>query len=136
MLFIQKAASSLKVGRHVFLDVGMFSQPEVIFSKAEGRVIFEGTDSNGVYGKHTLIGDGYDIASQVAFGRRVTELIMPDGNKEIIKEDFAKYIPTLDQVHGWLEDSGFKIIYEYGDYTRNPISDKTYKAIIWAERIQ
>ncbi|MDT8719162.1 class I SAM-dependent methyltransferase [Clostridium sp. 19966] len=132
--FIQKAASSLKIGGYIFLDFGMFAQPEEIFSKDNGRVIFEGTDSYGVYGKHVVIGDGYDARTQIAYGRRLTELHMPDNHQEIIHETWEKHIPTLEQVHKWLIESGFKVVNEFGDYNRNPIDESTYRAIIWAER--
>lgn len=132
--FIQKAASSLKVGGYIFLDFGMFAYPEKIFSKDNGRVIFEGTDSSGVYGKHMVIGDGYDVSTQMAYGRRLTELDMPNGQHEIIHETWEKHIPTLEQVHKWLTESGFKVVNEFGDYNRNPINENTYRAIIWAEK--
>ncbi len=134
-LFLQKAAASLRIGGHIYLDFGLFAHPEVIFSKNNGRVIFEGTDSNGVYGKQLMFSDGYDVNSQIAYGRRITELILPDGKHETIQQNFAKHIPTLEQVHQWLNASGFNIIYEFGDYNRNPISKDTYRAIIWAEKL-
>lgn len=90
---------------------------------------------NNVYGKHVLIGDGYNVKTQIAYGRRYTELTTPDGQQETIHEEWEKHIPTLEQVHKWLADSGFIIDKEFGDYNGNPISKKTYKAIIWARKL-
>jgi len=45
-----------------------------------------------------------------------------------------KHIPTLLQVHEWLDKAGFKIVSEYGDYNGNQISETTHKAIIWAKK--
>lgn len=133
-LFIQKAAASLKLGGTLFLDFGLFANPEEIFSKHNGRVIFEGTGSSGTYGKHVLIGDGYDKETQMAYGRRCTELTMPDGQQHTIHEKWEKHIPTLEQVHKWLRESGFSVLSEYGDYGKNPINERTTRAIIWAEK--
>ncbi len=133
--FIQKAASSLKIGGYIFLDFSMFAHPEEIFSKSNERVIFEGTDSSGVYGKHMIIGDSYNAKTQMAYGRRYTELITPDGQQQTIHEEWKKHIPTLEQVHKWLTDSGFVIDKELGDYIGNPINEKTHRAIIWAKKL-
>jgi SAM-dependent methyltransferase len=132
--FIQKAASSLEIGGYIFLDFGMFAHPEKIFSKDSGRTIFEGTDSSGVYGKQVVIGEGYDEKVQMAYGRRCTDLTLPDGQYETIHEKWEKHIPTLDQVHIWLNKSGFIVLSEFGDYNRKPINDNTRRAIIWAKK--
>lgn len=133
--FIQKAAISLKIGGYIFLDFCMFEHPEKILSKSNERVIFEGIDSSGVYGKHVLIGDGYNVKTQMAYGRRYTEITTSDGQQETIHEEWKKHIPTLEQVHKWPADSGFVIDKELGDYNGNPISEKTYRAIIWAKKL-
>lgn len=135
LLFIQKAASSLKIGGYIFLDFGLFAHPEKIFGKSDERVIFKGTDSSGVYGKYVIIGDGYDVKTQMAYGRAYTELTMPDGKQETIYKAWKKHIPTLDQVLEWLTESGFVIEKEYGNYNGDHISEITNKAIIWAKRI-
>lgn len=68
------------------------------------------------------------------YKRWYTELIMCDGKNETIHEEWKKHIPTLEQVHRWLNASGFAIEKEFGDYSKNPISEKTYRAIIWAKK--
>lgn len=59
---------------------------------------------------------------------------MPDGRHETIHETWEKHIPTLEQVHKWLTESGFKVVNEFGDYNRKPINENTYRAIIWSEK--
>lgn len=134
-LFIQKAAYSLKVGGYIFLDFSLFSRPEKIYSKSNERIIFEGTDSSGIYGKHVIIGDGYNSKTHMAYGKRYTELTLCDSQQETIREKWEKHIPTLEQVRKWLTDYGFVIDKEFGDYSGSPISEKTCKAIIWAKKI-
>lgn len=34
----------------------------------------------------------------------------------------------------WLETAGFEVEKIYGDYMKNPISETTNKAIIWARK--
>lgn len=132
--FIDKAASSLKIGGYIFLEFSMFPHPEKVLAKDDGRVIFEGKDNLGVYGKHVVIGDSYDIETHMAYGRRYTELDMPSGEQEIIHEKWKKHIPTLEQVHKWLDEAGFVVECEFGDCDKNPISEKTGHAIIWARK--
>ena len=66
------------------MDFNLYSRPEEVFSKNDGHVIFEGTDSQGVSGRYTVIGDSYDTVTQMAVGRRCIELSMPDGSLEVL----------------------------------------------------
>lgn len=131
-LLIQKAADCLKPGGHLFLDFNLYSHPEEVFSKNDGYVIFEGTDSRGVSGKYTVIGDSYDTVTQMAAGRRHIELRMPDGSLEVLHETYQKHVPTLQDVQHWLKDAGFITEYEFGSYQREPLSKNTVRCILYA----
>jgi len=37
-------------------------------------------------------------------------------------------------VHGWLDEAGFTVVGEYGDYNGKLIDETTGRAIIWAEK--
>lgn len=65
-----------------------------------------------------------------------TELDMPSGGKEIIHEKWEKHIPTLEQIHKWLVESGFVVESEFGDYNKNLISEKTSHVIIWSKKVK
>jgi SAM-dependent methyltransferase len=134
-ILIQKAADCLKVNGHVFMDFGLFAHPDKVFSKDNGRVIFEGTDSNGISGKYIVIGDSYNAVTQLAAGRRRIELIMPDGHQEVLHQNWQKHIPTLVQVHKWLEKAGLAVELEYGSYDRQPITESTSRSIIYARKV-
>lgn len=132
-LFIRKAADCLKQGGYVYLDFNLFLQPELFFGAIGERVIFEGTDDRGVFCRCVNLGGIYNIETQIAENENRKELSLPDGTQKIMNGWSRKHIPTLAQVHSWLDEAGFTIEQEYGDYFKNPISEKTFRAIIYAK---
>jgi SAM-dependent methyltransferase len=134
-LFIKRAYDCLKPNGHIYIDFNCFSYPEKFFGFPGERVVFEGIDSSGNYGKQTLSDNKYDIQTEMATFKRRTEITTKNGEKVSRESSGIKHIPTLQQVHEWLDEVGFKIVNEYGDYKGNPISESTYRAIIWAEKI-
>lgn len=133
-LFISKAYNSLKLNGHIYLDFDCHLHPENIFQNPDERIIFEGIDSSGNYGKYSISNGKYDKQTQITTFKRKTELITKNGDKIVRESEGIKHIPTLLQVHEWLDKVGFKITKEYGDYNGNPISETTHKAIIWAKK--
>ena len=67
-LFIKKAADSLKIGGYVYLDFNLFAKPEQFFGQRRERIIFEGIDNNGVYGKYIGLGGTFDTDTQICKG--------------------------------------------------------------------
>lgn len=133
-LFIKKSYDSLKLNGHIYLDFDCFMNPENSFGNSDERIIFEGIDSFGNYGK-TIMSDGkYESQTQITTFKRKTEIITKEGEKIVRESVGTKHIPTLLQVREWLDEAGFKIVSEYGDYNGSPISEITHKAIIWAEK--
>lgn len=133
-LFIKKTYDSLKKGGHICLDFDISMHPEKSFGDKCERVIFEGTDDDGVYGKYIILGGTYDSNTQIAYGESRTELLTNEGQKIIVKRKFIKHIPTLNEVTSWLTETGFTIQKLYGDHSGNPITENTHRAIIWAEK--
>jgi SAM-dependent methyltransferase len=133
-LFITKASNALKNNGYLILDFNLCADHNQMFGKSNDRLIYEGTDSSGIHGKFYVINDNYNPETQIASGKRRFEFIMPDGHVEYVHQNWTKHVPTLDQVHDWLNDSGLQVEYEFGDYKRNPISENTYHAIIWARK--
>lgn len=135
-LFIKKANKALKLNGHLYLDFDYRLQPGKSYVNASERTIFERMDHRGNYGEFIIYDSNYDEKTQVSCFKRKIELVTKDGEK-ILRENVAiKHIPTILEVHEWLEEAGFKINSEYGDYNGNEISETTHKAVIWAEKIK
>jgi SAM-dependent methyltransferase len=134
-LLIQKASNSLVPGGKIYIDYGYTLYPEKWFNNPNEDVIWEGADSDGNIGKMLLLGGTFDSESGIyKFIRRFK---LKSANGEIIKQDIPsiKHFATLEQIHNWLDSAGFVIEQEYGDYNRNPISEKTNRAIILARKV-
>lgn len=134
-LFISKAAKALKSGGHIYLEFNLFSHPEKIFNSSQERVIFTGEDDYGVYGQYKSFYEKYDAKTQMTERKIVTEITLLNGEHYTFEGFSRKYIPTLAQIHSWLDDNGFEIEFEYGDFNKNQISDTTSNAIIWAKKL-
>ena len=134
--FIQKASSALKIGGYILLDFDLHANPEEIFSPTkEDRVLFEGYDDKGVYGKYIICRGGeYNKITQMTYGKRRIELILPDGEKNIYEYNSEKRIPTLIDIKVWLKESNFEIEQEYGSKDKESISEKTHRATIYARK--
>lgn len=132
--FIRKAAEALKHCGYLYLDFDLSAYPERVFNSTGERVHFEGYDDTGVYGKYIGCGGTFDSITQMTDGKSRTELTLPNGETHIFEKKSAKHIPTLSQVHEWLDNLGFVIEQEYGDYERNSIGETTHRAIIYAKK--
>ena len=133
-LVIQKSANALATGGYIYIDYAYTLHPEIWFGSDKEIVIWEGADSEGNMGKMFLHSNQFDHKTRLLRFVRSFELTLSDGS--IIKQDIpsVKHFATLNQVHSWLDSSGFILEEEYGDYNRNPISDGTTRAIIWARK--
>ena len=133
-LVIQKSADALVSGGHIYIDYGYTLHPENWFGNGGENVVWQGTDSNGNIGKMTLLDSSFDSKTGLYKFTRRFKLLLSDGTE--IKQDIPsiKHFATLEQIHKWLEVSGFVVEEEYGDYNRNPISETTSRAIIWARK--
>lgn len=128
------ASQHVRPQGHLILHFDCFAQPEEVFHSQRERLIFEGTDDRGVHGRYLICSGRYDPQSQMARGSNRTELTLPDGSERFCYGFFAKHIPTLAQVHAWLQENECVVVEEYGDDQGNPIGEKTHKAIIVAEK--
>ena len=99
-------------------------QPEILPEDDDDRdwVIWEGSDNNGNFGRMMFLAGGtYDAATRLNTFTRRFEITLKTG--EVITHDIPcqKHFVTLAQLHNWLENAGFVIEQEYGDYNRGPI---------------
>ncbi len=133
-LMIQKSADALASGGHIYIDYGYTLYPEKWFGSSRESIIWRGVDYEGNAGKMVLLNSTFDVETGIYRFVRRFELTLADGS--IIQQDIpsAKHFATLEQIHSWLEASGFIVEEEYGDYARNPIGETTNRAIIWARK--
>ena len=133
-LIIEKSAQALAQGGYLYIDYNYTLHPEYWFEFQAERVIWQGQDSKGNFGKMSLLDSTYDRQTNYIRFKRLYELELDDGRhiqKEIICE---KHFLLLDQLMQWLEAAGFEVEKIYGDYMKNSISENTNKAIVWARK--
>ena len=137
-LFIQKAASALVSGGHVYIDYQprhhKLTQPEESHRDSGDFVVWNGTDADGNEGRMILLAGEYDSDTQLDSFTRRFELTLANGEKITQELPCVKHFASLDQIHGWLASAGFTIEQEYGGYTRNPIDENTQRVIILARK--
>ena len=133
-LFIRKAADALGQGGCLYLDFNYFIRPEDVYNSDSPRVIFEGFDDHGVYGRYSILSDTYSPATRMLHTETLKEFTLPDGSTHTVRGVSLKHIPTLEQVHGWLEATGLTTKQEFGDYQGGPITESTGRCIILARK--
>ena len=133
-LMIRKASGALVSGGLVLIDYAHTFHPENWFQNTEPNVIWQGTDSEGNFGKMVLLNSTYDANTGITQSIRRFEMKLADGSSFVQEIPVRKHFASLEQVHTWLEQAGFIIENEWGDYYGNPISENTHRAIIWARK--
>ena len=127
-LFIKKAASCVKQGGHMYLDFNCVNRPDVSPQTVEERVIFEGTDDRGTYGKYIMISGDYSSTARIDNSTRRYE-ITPKGDKMFtVTKEMVKHFPAYQQVISWLDKYGWEVQWH------SPVEDGTFHAIIWARK--
>jgi len=137
-LFIKKAASAFAPGGYIFISYspGGHSLTKVEPSQTHDGsfVVWEGTDSNGNYGKMTLLGGSYDAETRLNKFVRRFDLTLANGEQIHQEIDSVKHAATLMQLHNWLHDSGFIIELECEDYDKTPINENSSEVKIYARK--
>lgn len=83
-----------------------------------------------------LLDNAYDTESRIARFVRRFDMILADGSTLVQEIPSEKYFTALEQIHKWLDEAGFVIERECGDYQGNLISETTDRAIIWARKVR
>lgn len=135
-LMFRKSAAALALGGHIFVDCGYTKNPEKWFHNPKPNIVWEGTDSHGNFGKMMLLESVYDAESRINRFIRRFEMTLADGSTLVQEIPSEKHFIMLEQIHQWLDEAGFVIEQECGDYQGNPISEMTNRAIIWARKIR
>jgi SAM-dependent methyltransferase len=132
--FIEKAAGCLRTGGRLFLDFDLHERPQDVFTLHKERVIFEGTDDQGVNGKYSLLDGVYDPDTRLCHTKGRAELILQSGERITKNMDSLKYIPTLNEVVQWLDVNRLSIVADYGAFDKRPIGPDTHRAILCAKK--
>ena len=131
-VLLEKAKRALKPGGMLYIDYNHTFYPEQWYVHPGERVIWEGTDSSGTTGRMSLCDSIYDSENCLICAIRRYELETSSGEKIRKELPAVKHYVSLEQIHTWLAEEGFRIEKEYGDYAGNPIGETTGRAIICA----
>ena len=131
-VLIEKAKLALKPGGMLYIDYNHTFYPEQWYIHPGERVIWEGTDSKGTTGRMLLCDGTFDGETGLICSTRRYELETASGEKIRKEMPSVKHYVSLEQIHSWLSEEGFRIEKECGDYAGNPIGDYTGRAIICA----
>lgn len=134
-LLIEKSAKSLLPGGHLLIDCGYTLYPEQWYDNSEPNLIWEGIDSHGNKGKMILLDSKFNKTNGTCTFVRRYEITPENGNAIIRDIPTQKHFASLMQIQKWLSDCNFVIEGAWGDYEKNPISETTNRAIIWARRL-
>lgn len=133
-LMIKKSADALVSGGHVLVDYGYTFHPEKWFNNPSPNLVWQGTDSEGNFGRMILYNNTYDTEMGIAKCIRRFEMTLADGSALVEEIPTEKHFVTIEQIHEWLEQYGFVVENEWGDYSGNSINENTNRAIIWAKK--
>jgi SAM-dependent methyltransferase len=142
-LLIKKAAGALVTGGNVYIGYSPFAPNGRTLLKAgqscddDGSIVWswEGTDDAGNYEKNSITMGSFDEETGILSFKRIIEQKHVDGKEFKEVTESIKHYATLEQIHGWLANAGFTVVFEYEDYDKNPISDKSQSAIIYAKKL-
>ena len=128
-----KSAKSLVPGGHLLIDYGYTAHPEKWYDNPAPNLVWEGTDSHGNFGKMMLPDSKFDQGNGICSFVRRYEITCKYGMSIVRNIPTQKHFATLRQIQEWLLNFGFSIEGEWGDYERNPLSEETTRAMIWAK---
>ena len=134
-LLIEKSANSLLPDGHLLIDYSYPPYPEKWYDNPEPNLIWEGTDSHGNTGKMILLDNKFNKTNSTCTFVRRYEIISKNGDSIVRNIPTSKHFATLIQIQKWLSACGFVIEGAWGDYEKNPISENTNRAIIWARKL-
>ncbi len=116
----------------MYIDYNHTFYPEQWYVHSGERAIWQGIDGHGTTGRMLLCNSTYDAENGLIQSTRRYELETVTGEKIRKEMPSVKHYVSLEQIHTWLSEEGFRIVKEYGDYAGNPIGETTGRAIISA----
>jgi len=136
--FIHNAAKAIKPDGYLYIDFSLYINPKNDPTKTSNSnewIIFQGTDDKGIKGKFSMCTGGtFDENTQMNYGKRRIDLVLHDEKEYTYEFIVNKRIPTLIDVEKWLKENNFTVEQIYGNYNKEPISESTNRAIIYAKK--
>lgn len=132
-IFLRKAYNSLRLDGDLIL---IFDNSNIwpSFVKKSEKVIFEGEDDTGVFGRYIHRSNIFDSASRIMETQQRVELMTKDGEELRFDHATKKYFPISDEVVEWLFQIGFRNMKIYGDYSNSVFSNESTRVIIIAQK--
>lgn len=135
---IEQASKALKNGGYLFID-NDHMEGELDPSWQDIGVVHKtisGQCKDGTVLENNRETIWFDVPNRLARFRRRYVIISPDGEKKEYEFLQQKHPVSKVEVETWLNKNNFEIIAMYGDYSFNPYSDSSDRAIFWAKKIQ
>lgn len=132
-VFLRKAYESLQVDGQLIL---IFDNSNIwpTFSNQSVKVIFEGADDNGVYGRYLHQSNTFDEISRIMETKQRVELTTVNGEAVNFENVAKKYFLKSNEVVDWLEQIGFRNLELFGDYNSGEFTRESYKVVVIARR--
>lgn len=131
---IKFAHESLVSGGFVYIDNNDFDGDWDENSFGKERIIFEGKNENGNYGRYTMTGERVDKKNGVLYIKRGWFKRTAKGNEKYTEYIGKKHPVSADEVKDWLRRYHFDIVHIYGDRKGMPYSKGANRAIFWARK--
>lgn len=133
---IQKAASVLRPKGVIFIDNDyMEGELDHTWRDPEPVTCFPtGKCSDGTFLESTMHTVWFDAPKRLVCIHRRVEVRRPGEKSFDVTYEQQKHPVSISEVRGWLQDGGFSILREYGDYKGRPLTaNASSRAIFWAE---
>ncbi|MGB3478168.1 MAG: class I SAM-dependent methyltransferase [bacterium] len=128
------AYESLIAGGYLYIDNNDFNGDWNEDSFGKERVIFEGKDESGNYGRYTMTGHKVDKENGILYIKRGCLRRNADGSEEYKEYIGKKHPVTAGEVENWLKKYRFNIIHLFGDRKGTSYGSGSDRAIFWAQK--
>jgi hypothetical protein len=129
---IEYAAAALKPGGWLYVDNDDYKGDWGAGPFGSERVVFEGTGSDGTFGRFTMKSVIFDAERGVLAMERTWTKRRPDGSEVGQRYLGHKHPVSAAEVLGWLERYGFEVLNVFGDRGGAPYTSDSRRAIFWA----
>lgn len=131
---IKKAYEALNKGGHIYVDNDDYKGKWGQIPCGVERTIFEGTVSDGTFGRMTLQHDRFEEGKNLLDFTHRLYTKTQEGKEETFVYHRSKHPVTAAEVKGWLERQGFNIQNTFGDWQGSPFCSDSKRAIFWADK--
>jgi SAM-dependent methyltransferase len=128
------AAEALKPGGIVYIDNDAYHGNWANGPFGEETVIFQGTSSDGTYGRYSMKHLSFDLAQSVLKMERTLYKRSPDGQETVDMYIGRKHPVAAQEVEGWLHVFRFEIVKLLGTHRGDLYTPQSPRAIFWARK--